>query len=160
RVTLPALPLIDINWEGQLDIVTSWISSRVHDKATMFGRSAAELVSISFHQGNPWPSITPKPLISTSCRLEPLMKSCRLLTVPGYWSIGSISNVAPASIWRFRLFASVNGPLRKMPAGISTVPIPPELAELIAFWMAVVLVATPSPTAPNAVILLVPGGMV
>src|SRR5262245_50588609 len=37
--------------------------------------------------------------------------------------------------------------------------MPLELAELIAFWIAVVFVVTPSPTAPNAVILLVPGGM-
>src|SRR5205823_1927424 len=53
-----------------------------------------------------------------------------------------------------------SGPLRKVPAGISTVPMPPALAELMAFWIAVVLVVTPSPTAPKAVTLLVPGGIV
>jgi len=52
------------------------------------------------------------------------------------------------------------GPLTKVPGGISTVPIPDEFAELIAVWMAVVLVVTPSPTAPKLMTLFVPGGMV
>src|SRR5213082_1436882 len=79
---------------------------------------------------------------------------------PGYLLNGSTTSVAPASTCRLRLLAKVSGPLRKVPAGISTVPMPPALAELMAFWIAVVLVVTPSPTAPKAVTLLVPGGMV
>src|SRR6478672_964820 len=98
----------------------------------MFGRTAPELVSLSFHQGNPCPSITPEPLISMSCRLEPLMKFAGDTSPPGYLLNGSISKVAPASSCRLRLLARVSGPHRNVPAGISTVPIPPELAELMA----------------------------
>src|SRR6267142_62900 len=130
------------------------------EKLIMFGRTEAELVSVSFHQGRPWPSMTPKPLTSRSCKLEALMKLAGETSPPGYLLKGSIRSVAPASNWRLRLFAKVSGPLRKVPDGISTVPIPAELAELMAFWIAAVLVVRPSPTAPKAVILLVPGGMV
>src|ERR1700722_15766377 len=47
----------------------------------------------------------------------------------------------------------VNGPQRKTPAGISTVPpadtlvMPPRAAAPMEFWMASVFVVTPSPTA-------------
>ena len=57
------------------------------------------------------------------------------------------------------LLLNVSGPERNVPPGISTVPPPAALAALIAFWMAVVLVAIPSPTAPKLVMTKVWLGM-
>src|SRR5258706_15937524 len=68
--------------------------------------------------------------------------------------------IAPASICRLRLLFMVNGPHKNVPGGISTVPIPDAAAALMAFWMAVVFVVTPSPTAPKAAIFVAPGGIV
>src|SRR4051794_11530228 len=42
-VTLPALPLIEKNGDGELETVMSWIKTRLQaEKVTMFGREIAE----------------------------------------------------------------------------------------------------------------------
>src|SRR5690348_15835217 len=45
------------------------------------------------------------------------------------------------------------GPLKKVPAGISTMPPPAAPAAVMAFWMFVVLSFAPSPTAAKFVTL-------
>src|SRR5882762_3754914 len=121
------------NGDGELEQVMSWINTRVQaEKLTIFGRTAAALVSEASHHGAPWPSMTPEPLISTSCRLEPEMKFAGDVTPPGYLSNGSMVSVAPASSWRLRLFTNVNGPHRKYPGVMRTVPPPARLAALMA----------------------------
>ncbi len=62
---------------------------------------------------------------------------------------GSIRNKAPLASWRLSLLPSVIGPQRKMPAGTTMVPPPAVVQALMAFWMAVVFVVMPSPTALN-----------
>src|SRR5512142_2474138 len=82
------------------------------------------------------------------------MKFAGEIVPPGYWSIGIIRSRAPASRCRSTLLARVSGPHRYVPgAGIRTVPplnplvTPPAAAAVMACWMAVVLVYTPSPRA-------------
>src|SRR5258705_7881443 len=85
-VTLPARPLTTRCGEGEFENVALWIKTRLHaEKFTITGRLAAEFVSEICHHGKPWPSIAPEPLISRSCRLDPLMKLGGAVTPPGYW---------------------------------------------------------------------------
>jgi hypothetical protein len=87
------------------------------------------------------------------------MKGVELL---GQLPKGSIISVAPLSICRFTLLLIASGPHKygDPAAGISTIP-PAELvaAALIAFWIAVVFVLTPSPTAPKLVTLKTLAGL-
>ena len=120
---------------------------------------ATPFVLNSPHQAAPWPSMVPLPLIVTSCKLEPLMKGVELL---GQLPKGSIISVAPLSICRFTLLLIPSGPHKygDPAAGISTIP-PAELvaAALMAFWIAVVFVLMPSPTAPKLVTLKILAGL-
>ena len=72
-------------------------------------------------------------------------------TTMGYLSIGSIRSTP--SICNCTLLCIVSGPHKKIPVGIFTTPpaspfvLPAAVAALMAFWIADVFVATPSPTA-------------
>jgi hypothetical protein len=52
-----------------------------------------------------------------------------------------ICRVAPAESWKVMLLFRVRGPLRKVPAGTTTVPPLPN--ALMAAWMAAALSALP-----------------
>src|SRR5665213_212761 len=114
---------------GEFDSVMFWINTRLQPEGeNIRGRGAFG----NGHHGAPWPSIAPGPLISMSCRLVPEMNVVPRLVPPGYMPSGSIRRIAPASTWRLTELFKVNGPQRKTPGGISTVPpaaplvIPPE----------------------------------
>src|SRR5580692_8742676 len=89
------------------------------------------------HQGAPWPSMTPLPLMVILVRLEPERK----LSADGKVPIAVILRMAPAESWKVMLLFRVTGPLRKVPAGTKTVP--PLPTALTAAWMAAALSALP-----------------
>src|SRR6266576_2079190 len=83
-VTFPARPLMTRCATGELEKVASRIHTRLQaEKLTIAGRL---FVLYPGHHGEPCPSIAPLPLISISCRLDPLMKFAGETMPPGYWS--------------------------------------------------------------------------
>ena len=83
-VTFPARPLIIRCIEGEFENVASRIHTRLQvEKFTIAGRL---FVLYPGHHGEPCPSIAPLPLISISCRLDPLMKFAGETMPPGYLS--------------------------------------------------------------------------
>src|SRR5690349_5858230 len=60
-------------------------------------------------------------------------------------------SVAPASRRRLTWLASWTGPERKFPLGTTTIPPPPDLAVLMAVWIALVIVVNSSTLAAKEV---------
>lgn len=106
------------------------------ERYIMAGGRLMELSALyAVHHACPCPSRVPAPVMEIFVRLLPEMKSL----VSGKLPYASIIRVAPAAISKFRLLFSVIGPLKKIPAGTSTVsPLP---AAVIAACMDVELSA-------------------
>ena len=110
------------------------------------------------HHGQPCPSSRPAPVSETFSRSMPLInEACVLRSIPSQrpsmagksskrWLATS---AAPGARSRCTLLRRNRAPHRNRPGGTCTVPPPAAAQASIAFWIALVAIALPSPTAPK-----------